>query len=134
MRREKEASNLQSRPAVQANTTSATFQAKSPPICHGSFRLRETAASSKPATSGTKLYATALSPRLKTMAVGKPIHVGGPRLEDILFAKMEVAEVEDVPTAVESEGARKSSALSVGIDGEKDDSASASGAIATNGT
>lgn len=83
---------------------------------------------------GKKLFAAALIPILVMTATGKPSHVRGPRLEDILSAKIEVAEVEDVPTAVRSDGSRKSFASRFGIEGKNDDSASASGAIATNGT
>lgn len=68
-----------SRPKTQPVVISMSLQLNRAPICHGSFKLRLTAASGAPIISGTKLYRSALKAGLRIKDMGYVNQVGRPR-------------------------------------------------------
>lgn len=102
-----------SRPKKQPTVISSSLQASRAPICHGSFKLRLTAASGAPIMSGTKLYRPALRAGLMMMDMGYANQVGRPR-EAYFSCAMSRGEADDAAIEVRSEGARNVSASTRG--------------------
>lgn len=104
---------LRSRPKNQPMVISSSLQATKAPICHGSFKLRLTAASGAPIMSGTKLYRPALRAGLRRMDRGYANQVGR-RREACFSCAMSRGEADDAAIEVRSEGARNVSASTRG--------------------